>query len=327
MNRLELSADRVDALVNLPQVADARKQLADSSVVYFSAELSPELCEDLAAMGVSVPPSSAPSVPLRWIRGDTPAHVDTGADAFERTHLVYLTDSEGEFLLDGVSYPITKGSGFTFDHGISHGTRGTGSTPRLLLGPMSEQAASVGTPRTIDYYSDYTNAQTDTGTGVIAYSETSFIVGQYDSGNNGNYTAFLNAYVAGTIGSPVPTAVGAVFLINDPNLPYSPLESSGGAGSYTYNLAPITILYYTNSTDAIAANGNYVAHQYTSYLVGSPDVGSIGGTTVWQIANSFDGSSSGPVVNKRRHQSWRNLLSLSRGRNPLLPRRNAHSDR
>lgn len=156
MNRLELSADRVDALVNLPQVAEARKQLADSPVVYFSAELSPELCEDLAAMGVSFPsvpsvPSGSlsssarvPSVPLRWIRGDTPAHVDTGADAFERTHLVYLTDSEGEFLLDGVSYPITKGSGFTFDHGISHGTRGTGSTPRLLLGPMSEHADPVG---------------------------------------------------------------------------------------------------------------------------------------------------------------------------------------
>jgi hypothetical protein len=142
MNRLELSADRVDALVNLPQVADARKQLAESPVVYFSAELSPELRDDLAAMGVTIP--SVPSVPLRWIRGDTPAHVDVGADAFERTHLVYLTDSEGEFLLDGVSYPITKGSGFTFDHGISHGTRGTGSTPRLLLGPMSEQADPVG---------------------------------------------------------------------------------------------------------------------------------------------------------------------------------------
>ena len=171
MNRLELSADRVDALVNLPQVADARKQLADSPVVYFSAELSPELCEDLAAMGVSVPPSSAPSVPLRWIRGDTPAHVDTGADAFERTHLVYLTDSEGEFLLDGVSYPITKGSGFTFDHGMSHGTRGTGSTPRLLLGPMSEWADPVGVP--VPCFPEGTRIQTADGYKAVETLTTS----------------------------------------------------------------------------------------------------------------------------------------------------------
>jgi len=166
MNRLELSADRVNALVNLPQVAEAHKKLADSPVVYFTAELSPELWEDLAAMGVtvpSVPLPSVPSVPLRWIRGDTPAHVDAGDDAFERTHLVYLTDSEGEFLLDGVSYPITKGSGFTFNHGISHGTRGTGSTPRLLLGPMSEQADPVGILPVVPCFPEGTRIQTAEG--------------------------------------------------------------------------------------------------------------------------------------------------------------------
>jgi hypothetical protein len=72
--------------------------------------------------------------------------VDKGRANFEQTYLMYLTDSPGELMVDGVSYPIRKGCGYTFSEGLSHQTVGTGSEPRLLLGPMSEAGIPVGGP-------------------------------------------------------------------------------------------------------------------------------------------------------------------------------------
>jgi len=176
MNHLLFSAEDIDALAGLPEVLAAQSRLSDSSVVQFNAEL-PEMLRERMAAQLDV--DSLTTVPMRWIRGDTPAHVDSGDDAFERTHIIYLTDSEGEFVLDGVSHPIAKGCGFTFDHGISHETRGTGSIPRLLLGPMSERAAPVG-GAPVPCFPEGTRIQTLEGYKVVETLTTTDLVATSD---------------------------------------------------------------------------------------------------------------------------------------------------
>jgi hypothetical protein len=89
---------------------------------------------------------------MRWIAGDTPAHHDHGASSFSNTYLVYLTSSPGNLIVDGVSYAIQRGYGYVFPEMVSHETVGTTNvasetTPRLLLGPMSEMGFPVGAPQ------------------------------------------------------------------------------------------------------------------------------------------------------------------------------------
>jgi hypothetical protein len=81
---------------------------------------------------------------MRWIKGDTAPHIDTGRSDFKHTYLVYLNDSPGEFIIDSQSYPIQANSGFVFNEGLSHRTQDTQNVPRLLLGPMNEFAQPVG---------------------------------------------------------------------------------------------------------------------------------------------------------------------------------------
>lgn len=86
------------------------------------------------------------SIPMRWIKGDSPSHHDTGVSKFTHTHLVYLNDSNGSLVVDGITYPISRGVGYRFSEGLSHETVGTteDAEPRLLLGPMSETGIAVG---------------------------------------------------------------------------------------------------------------------------------------------------------------------------------------
>lgn len=134
-----------DALLYYPETIVAKERCArrarDASETFFVS-----LTDDLHTylqdkMGLSTLPST---VPLRWVKGDTPLHTDHGTRPFSQTHLVYLTDSPGELLLHGIPHPIHKGDHHAFSENTPHETRGTGTEPRLLLGPMSEQGAPVG---------------------------------------------------------------------------------------------------------------------------------------------------------------------------------------
>jgi len=127
--------------------------------------------------------SAVHSIPMRWIKGDTAPHVDVTSQAFEYTHLLYLNDSPGELVVGDESYPIRSNTAFVFQEGISHETRHTEYTPRLLLGPMSEQALPVGAPLT--YYA--TEADALAYTNPIGYSG-SFTVG--DGGPFGGFTSW-----------------------------------------------------------------------------------------------------------------------------------------
>jgi len=118
------------------------------------------------------------NIPMQWIKGDTAAHVDSGASAFENTYLVYLTSTPGEFVVDTNSYPIVENTAYVFNEGLSHKTLNTDSSIRLLLGPVSEKGFRVGTPTT----------------GIAYYAN------QYDALNDLNFLGFNTSYVLGTGG-------------------------------------------------------------------------------------------------------------------------------
>ena len=188
------SSDELNYLNNLPEVLAAKARLSTSGPsdkVYFKIPLTHEirqtinqkLCIDL----------SVEEIPMRWIKGDTAPHIDTGSSAFERTYLVYMNDSAGEFILGDDSYPITANSAFIFNEGLSHKTLATGTEPRLLLGPMNEFAQQVGVPSLIYYYSNYTDASNSFN--AIAYGN-SFLLGQsIITGSIGSYTSWRIAYM------------------------------------------------------------------------------------------------------------------------------------
>ena len=82
-------------------------------------------------------------LPMRWIKGDIPAHVDIGTTSFQNTYVVYLEDHEGELILDGVSHPIVANTGYVVKEGMANETRNTGLEPRLIVGPMNERGEPV----------------------------------------------------------------------------------------------------------------------------------------------------------------------------------------
>jgi len=149
MDRRILTDAQIDAIITSECVLEAKDRLATSNTVRFTMDLPMDVKAVLQdSLGLDLPEQ----VPLRWIKGDTPSHADAGQSVFERTHLVYLTDSDGEFHLGEETFPICKGESFVFPHGTLHGTSHTGMTPRLMLGPMSEAAEPVGIPANGTYY-------------------------------------------------------------------------------------------------------------------------------------------------------------------------------
>jgi hypothetical protein len=140
-----LSVDDIEYLLNLPEVISA-KQNIDSKTkgsVYFSIPLSSDLKNKINDK-LNLDLTSYNSIPMRWIKGDTLPHVDKGASSFDNTYLMYLTDSEGQLIVENNSFPISKGSAYVFSEGLHHETINTGNEPRLLLGPMSEKVFAVG---------------------------------------------------------------------------------------------------------------------------------------------------------------------------------------
>ena len=164
-----LPEEYINELLNLPEVISAKGQIdaKQSGSVYFLIDLTPTIKKALNDL-FRLDFTAISQIPMRWIKGDTHPHVDNSPRHFEKTHLIYLTDSPGELVIDGVSYPITKGHSYTFSEGLRHETINTGFEPRLLLGPMSEEGIAVGGATTI-----LANGETDTiyfkyfdGTGV-----------------------------------------------------------------------------------------------------------------------------------------------------------------
>ena len=152
-----LSPNEIDAIVNDSIVKTNKANLSnEQNVVKFSFPLADEIRAKLShRLAINVPST----VPMRWVKGDTPLHVDKGEKQFSKTHLVYLTDSVGELIIDGQSYPIAAGDAHIFSEGLAHCTVNTGTvghSERLMIGPMSEMGFGVGAPSNILYFSNST---------------------------------------------------------------------------------------------------------------------------------------------------------------------------
>jgi hypothetical protein len=144
-----LDKERIASFFSLEEVQTAKSQIdarsSASASVYFTVGMT-ETIRAVLKESFDLDLLDAKSVPMRWIKGDTKAHVDVGSAAFDTTHLLYLSDSPGQFIVDSTSYPITQGAAYTFPESLRHETINTGSEPRLLLGPMSEEGFAVGIP-------------------------------------------------------------------------------------------------------------------------------------------------------------------------------------
>jgi hypothetical protein len=195
------TASDLEYLNNLPEVLEAKALLNNRKVAHFSITL-PESIRSTLQERLNLDLSTVSKIPLRWIKGDTPSHIDTGASPFEHTYLVYINDSEGSFVLGNESYPIEANTAFVFSEGIHHKTEGTGLEPRLLIGPMNEMAEPVGGTTTSIYYFA-TKYDADNATVSIAYNTIpNYLVGDISSGTIGTITSWRISTVFTTGTSP-----------------------------------------------------------------------------------------------------------------------------
>jgi len=227
------STEYLAELLALPEVAVAREKIASGQKqVYFSTPVTDTLRSALLPMGLDLPTST---IPMRWIQGDTPSHIDSGPSVFKNTHLVYLTDSPGEFVLGDTSHPITANTGFVFNEGIHHETRGTGTEPRLLLGPMNEFGQAVGIPSQVTYYADYASAAAQNGS-ILGYGE--YILGSGIVGNTTDYSTWGASWriASWTDSGPPPSGV------------YSTGFDLSTLGSFVYHIYPAVPCFLEGTT-------------------------------------------------------------------------------
>ena len=153
-----LSSNEIAYLLNDPIVKVLKESLTDTHpVIKFSISV-PNLIKAKLENSLSIDLSQIEGIPMRWIKGDTLPHIDKGEDHFNNTYLIYLTDSIGDLIIDGQTYPITAGDAHIFSEGLAHSTINTGNSERLMIGPMSESGFQVGVPTGIYYFNNETDA-------------------------------------------------------------------------------------------------------------------------------------------------------------------------
>ncbi len=137
-----LSSNEIADILNDPIVKTNKANLSDvQKVVKFEFPLADDMRSKLENR-LSIRLSQ--TIPMRWVKGDTPPHIDKGEKQFSKTHLIYLTNSVGRLIIDGQSYPIAAGDAHVFSEGLEHCTVNTGTSERLMIGPMSETGFGVG---------------------------------------------------------------------------------------------------------------------------------------------------------------------------------------
>jgi len=176
--------EELEYLTQHPETLNAKEFLNKSKQKLFKIDITESISLKLKKeFGIN-----ATNVPMRWFKGDTPEHADTGSG----TVLVYLTDSHGEFVVNGVGHPIKANTPFCFKQGVLHRAVGTGSEPRLLMGPMDNTGNSVGLPTGIFYYSNEADAIAQNGSYIA--SNTGYTVGDVTYGSIGATTKWAVHY-------------------------------------------------------------------------------------------------------------------------------------
>lgn len=137
-----LPSQILNKLLNDSIVLRTKQQLDKSHTKdqYFFLDVDPEIQEILInTLGVNC----STRIPFRWIRGDIQPHVDHGERSFHHTYLVFLTQSQGELIIEDEQFFITQNTAYVFPSNCKHGTINTNDELRLLLGPMSEEGFPV----------------------------------------------------------------------------------------------------------------------------------------------------------------------------------------
>jgi len=238
-----LTQQDIEYIFTLSAVKTAKNKLdsQESGKVYFTVELTNSIRIALQThFGLDL--TNIRNIPLRWIKGDTLPHIDTGISDFKNTYLVYLNDSPGEFIIGDISYPISKNTGYVFNEGLSHHTLNTEMVPRLLLGPMNELTEPVGAIP-IRYYSNFSDAQTETNR--IGDNYTDYTVGHVDSGTTGGYTSWRIA--------PASSNGSSSQLVVYPN--GSVLNNDGGSFTVWYSLYPAVPCFMKGTSILCSING------------------------------------------------------------------------
>jgi hypothetical protein len=240
-----LSATEITELFNDPIVNINKEKLSTLQQVDFSIQVSDTIKTKLES-GLAIPLSQ--TIPMRWIKGDTPPHTDRGEKQFTNTYLVYLTDSSGHLIVDGQAYPIAAGDAHIFNEGLEHSTINTENSVRLMIGPISESGFRVGGPISgIYYYDNRTDASNNenvidtsgyqliTVNGISAWIVYSNVDGTDPSPNGGPYntgftlneTGVYNAY---PYIAPPPFFNMRSLFTNNAQVYYKPHSLSTGSG-------------------------------------------------------------------------------------------------
>ena len=246
-----LSPSEINDIVNHPVVQTHKAQLSNTDVVKFSLPLAPDIRDKLSArLGISL----YHTIPMRWIKGDTLPHIDRGESQFTKTHLVYLTSSSGSLVIDGQAYPIHAGDAHIFSEGLEHFTINTGTTERLLLGPMSETGFGVGATVYIKYFesrADVENNNNWIGSGTYTVQPvnniSAWIIYKNESEGGASPSPNGGPYNSGTELINSGTYLSTYFLY-----PYAPLLFCGRMFS---NNAQV---YYKSHTLSTGSGGSGV---------------------------------------------------------------------
>jgi hypothetical protein len=214
-----LSSNEIADILNNPIVQTNKDKLSTQSKADFSIEL-PDAIKTKLETGFGINLAQITSIPLRWIKGDTAPHIDRGENQFNNTYLLYLTDSIGNLIIDGQSYPISAGDAHIFNEGLAHSTINTGDSERLMIGPISETGFRVG----ISYSIIYFNYDTDANQAAASLDEfgnpnTTNSIGEndYDDYLAGNQykiktvTDISSWYIAANTGGTEPSPNGGPY--------------------------------------------------------------------------------------------------------------------
>jgi hypothetical protein len=148
-----LSNEQISSILNHEKVLKVKETLPhhkDKFSLNFSIPLDDSIKSTLKKqLGLDL--FGIKNVPMKYIKGDSSIHTDSGREDFQTTYVISLVDSSGHFLIENDKHPINKGSAYVFNEGMKHGTFGTEGT-RLMIGPMSEKGFAVGAPSGVVYF-------------------------------------------------------------------------------------------------------------------------------------------------------------------------------
>lgn len=178
-----LSSNEIADILSNPIININKEKLSTLQKVDFSIQLS-DVIKNKLETGLGIDLTHISSIPMRWIKGDTSPHIDKGENLFNNTYLIYLTDSIGNLIIDGQSYPIAAGDAHIFSEGLEHSTINTGDNERLMIGPMSETGFHVGFAFTIIYFGNETDAAQSAATAIAnGFPDTSNAIGYNNYGD------------------------------------------------------------------------------------------------------------------------------------------------